>query len=120
MSDTLKPGQQVRVELLKQPRSRRRKIALNWVYRHDKVLAKAWAEHGGEPRKRAGMKIPRRHPIRRRVRDRQRYMMVPGTACEILALTTQNIAELASLGACIKVTVVKQAPATPKVYSFGF
>ena len=120
MSDALKPGQHVRVELTKQPRAKRRRLALNWVFRHDKTLAKAWSEHNGEPRKRAGVRIPRLHPLRRRVARRQRYTLKAGAACELAMLNTQQINDLKALGDCIKVTVVGQGPAQPKVYSFGF
>ena len=116
----LKTGQHVRIEVVKVPRARRRKIGLSFVFRHDPAVKAEWSVNLGESRKRLGMKIPRRHPIRRRVRDRQRYVLTPGTACEFACLNSQQMADLRALGDCIKVTIVKAAPATPKTYSFGF
>jgi len=114
----LKPGQSVRIEVLTVPRARHRRIALNYIFRQSVEVSKRWNEHNGEPRKRESMKIPRTKPNRRRVHDRQRYQLLPGAHCEIAALDTRQIADLASIGAAIKIEVVKQAPAA-KVSVFG-
>ena len=116
---TLRPGQTVRIEVASTPRARHSIIALNNLFRRSEEVARRWSEHNGEPRMRETMKIPRIHPNRRRVHNRQRRQLLVGAACELSNIGTTHINEIASVAKDLRVSVVNEG-AERKPFVVGF